>query len=526
MEGGRRCPCNSGSRRRAYQRARYAMKVALAERPSFPPSRTGATTPGWRDPAETRTAAMKALTALRACDVPSSSWLGTPELERYVAAVTDHGNVLRNNLTAEVDRAWLDAGVTDDQLAGLVQRKREIGAEMVARRKEATRILEETEAFKTAHPGWLHDPQLKERVSEMGTAWATLSDSAELTAQSYECSTKLLKANGVRQRLFAEQVRKTLEQERELGGSVRLAPKTRMSKADRAMMEQCLGLFPTEMIAFAEAQGGGGLRMVRSKRRAHYVFRRSSKVKISHASVLNARSAVLGRPTWHRDFSYARNPEKAFVDGDIDWDVTVEDTPENRSLLQRAVDEYNDGLPSSTPARKHARIHTVSAPAWQSQDDARLAVIVDEAYYRYGWDGSDQAGELTFNDPASMTHEFGHHMEARNPEVSAACRSFLKRRTEGLPRERYGDTTSRKKVEVVTPDGFVDRYIGKHYDDAHHTEVFSMGVEALGTGAHGGLLGITVNTGTLAQGVVADKPSDPEHFNLVMGLLALANKAP
>ena len=56
-----------------------------------------------------------------------------------------------------------------------------------------------------------------------------------------------------------------------------------------------------------------------------------------------------------------------------------------------------------------------------------------------------------------MTHELGHRMEDRYPEISVATKSFLRRRTAGLAPERYA------KRELVTPDGFSDRYMGKDY---------------------------------------------------------------
>ena len=65
------------------------------------------------------------------------------------------------------------------------------------------------------------------------------------------------------------------------------------------------------------------------------------------------------------------------------------------------------------------------------------------------------SAELTFSDSISMTHELGHRMEDRNPEISVATKTFLRRRTAGLAPERYA------KRELVTPDGFSDPYFGR-----------------------------------------------------------------
>ena len=74
-------------------------------------------------------------------------------------------------------------------------------------------------------------------------------------------------------------------------------------------------------------------------------------------------------------------------------------------------------------------------------------------------------------------------MEDRNPEISVATKAFLRRRTAGLAPERYA------KSELVVPDGFSDRYMGKDYAGTHHTELFSCGMEAITHGRFGGLTG-------------------------------------
>jgi hypothetical protein len=74
-----------------------------------------------------------------------------------------------------------------------------------------------------------------------------------------------------------------------------------------------------------------------------------------------------------------------------------------------------------------------------------------------------------------MTHELGHRMEDRNPEISIATKAFLKRRTAGLAAERYA------KGEAV---------VGKDYATSpHHTELLSCGMEAITHGRFGGLTG-------------------------------------
>ena|SRR6476659_7686963 len=64
----------------------------------------------------------------------------------------------------------------------------------------------------------------------------------------------------------------------------------------------------------------------------------------------------------------------------------------------------------------------------------------------------------------------------RPPEISVATKAFLRRRTAGIAPEHYA------KLELVVPDGFADRYMGKDYAGTHHTELFSCGMEAITQG--------------------------------------------
>jgi hypothetical protein len=83
------------------------------------------------------------------------------------------------------------------------------------------------------------------------------------------------------------------------------------------------------------------------------------------------------------------------------------------------------------------------------------------------------SAEVTFSDSESMAHEMGHRMEDHNPEISVATKAFLRRRTAGLPLQRY------HKRELVVEDSFVNAYFGKDDPGKHHTELFSCGMEAI-----------------------------------------------
>lgn len=104
----------------------------------------------------------------------------------------------------------------------------------------------------------------------------------------------------------------------------------------------------------------------------------------------------------------------------------------------------------------------------------------------------------------TTVHEMSHYIESANPRVGTACKRFVDDRTLGLSR------TLGSRSEPQVGDSFIDEYVSREYaEDANCTEVFSMGMEALFTGTHGG-----------AVGSDGKHPADPEHRALVLGMLA------
>lgn len=104
----------------------------------------------------------------------------------------------------------------------------------------------------------------------------------------------------------------------------------------------------------------------------------------------------------------------------------------------------------------------------------------------------------------TLWHELGHHLEA-DPEVYAASAGFLAARRESTELHTMRKLTGNPRYgakEVAYKDSWYSPYVGKVYP-YRVTEVMSMGMEALATGA------------ILAQ--VMDK--DPEHIRLMAGFI-------
>ena len=115
VEGGRRCPCTRGDRRRAYQRLRYAARqaatAAVGEHTTATVDDPSSAEPSSLEQrrAETTAAVDEALTALRDADRS-----GDPDVhEAYLNAVLDHGAVLRDIADQKIERAYAEHRLDD-----------------------------------------------------------------------------------------------------------------------------------------------------------------------------------------------------------------------------------------------------------------------------------------------------------------------------------------------------------------------------------------------------------------------------
>lgn len=99
-----------------------------------------------------------------------------------------------------------------------------------------------------------------------------------------------------------------------------------------------------------------------------------------------------------------------------------------------------------------------------------------------------------------IAHEFGHHLEFRNPDVKDRVLSWRKSRT--LAKGEAQTPIYRGTTEMGYRDGFYEHYVGKTYGDGS-TEVLSMGLEAF------------FSTGRLGKMLIKDQ----EHFELMWSIL-------
>lgn len=193
----------------------------------------------------------------------------------------------------------------------------------------------------------------------------------------------------------------------------------------------------------------------------------------------------------------------------------VPDTAANRAALEAAFAAWS---PSHNPYMdKRFAAKMGSSPEIRAVDGMLFVVSKKRVPPLSG----NPVAELTTNGADNVTvHEMAHRIEEQAPAIATACHAFLARRTAGLDPTVYntGVRRGRRVVETVREDSFVDPYIGRDYGpNQPHTEVFSVGMEALATGRFGGLTD-NPESGWAEQ----QRRADPEHRQLVLALLASA----
>ncbi|MDO2394800.1 hypothetical protein QRB38_13365 [Mycobacterium avium subsp. hominissuis] len=513
VEGGRRCPCTRGDRRRAYQRMRYAARQAAATATQDAHTDTGAETASAESSlavedrrAETAAAVDAALAALREHnDDPAVG-------EAYLAAVLDHGTVLRDTAAHKIEQAYaargLDDAAVEAETAAVAEELKRLEDEWAETRKHSNDHLTADGASFTADGAAAIDAARNAYAARKQEIYRrAMNRSKEINEQRIEIA---------KQAYYDE-----LSQERQFGGPAAAAfvptNTNKMTRADRALFTSCVGLYPDEMVECAA--GLGDMLAKRSKARAHYSAGAAQRSRRSHTEVFDLEDALQsGRFRFNH---FVSSPDEAARGGGGIRDrystgrAFVARTPDNERKVGELVARHNEGR------RQHATIEYATIEPTDGGEPYEV-IYVKGPRKRVVTEVTGVSAELTFSDSSSMTHELGHRMEDRNPEISVATKAFLKRRTAGLAPERYA------KGEMVVADGFADRYMGKDYP-GHHTELLSCGMEAITHGRFGGLTGrptvFLPGPGGLSLADRANRPkADPEHLALVLGLLAAANK--
>ena len=461
--GGRRCPSQRGARRRAYQRALYAARNA---------ARAGA------DVGDSNTA-----------PAPISSVPSELEIQDAIAAT---------------DRTWkrVEASQPDDVATAVfayeeaVRRTGELVAAQVD--DEIHRYLGEFDdaAWITSNREWLADSAVLQTDQREFIAWqnasiARLRRSGDRTVieqfvREEEAGIAALNARAQeltkRRRALDDEMSDRGAAEGQVAADVlsRYRPygthepavHDRTGARPRALLTEASKSFPNAWMAASDSQD----RMIvkETAGRAHY----SAKAEQSY--------------TVHHDHSYDVPP---YGDGTR---RKAELPPKPAAAPQQAALDNGLGYGSFTWAA--VRDSGTGQWHWRLRESRKHTEYLPELLVPTKDQGSGRARSTTI-------HELSHRIETHDLRIPYACKTFRHRRTmnpDGTARtlEQYAPG------EFVHPDKFVSAYVGKEYKGTNHSEVLSMGMEAVFAGTQGGLVG--------RQGHLAD----PEHRHLILGLCA------
>lgn len=582
-EGGRRCPCAGGERRRAYARARYAARNAEAAR------RAANVAEFTRRFVEAQEQMLNALAEGEQA-APDAAAL---ELDR-VASEADPEPVLGSVVDALIESRYgrVPAEMTDDDREEMrtyaaaraqvaAQQTRAAYTAMVGhspysdspeRRAYEAALQEEGRHLAAVADVALHEhlkralPDPDDRDAVGSPAWVArvVADSGfahpdgtvmtsrdvygrikdgrfdrDAVGRFYEMTRTLLdghqQVRAQRSQAHAAALRSTLTQVNpdlsfgasDLGaGAQPVIWGTGMTKAKQAQFAGSVhSAYPDRLVEHARDRGRS-LRVRVTSSRAHYQPSGAHE-RVPAAHYLDAHDLI----------SAARAGNDADCDAETRCsriqlyagyasrytearDATplrggVPDTAANRAALEAAFAAWS---PTNNPyADKRFTAKMGSSPKIHA-DNGMLYVVSKK---RVPSLPGNPVAELTTNGADNVTiHEMAHRIEEHAPAIAAACHAFLARRTEGMDPTVYNTSVrgGRRVIETVCEDSFVDPYIGRDYGpNQPHTEVFSVGMEALATGRFGGL-----TNGPDPSWAEQQNRADPEHRQLVLALLASA----
>ena len=186
---------------------------------------------------------------------------------------------------------------------------------------------------------------------------------------------------------------------------------------------------------------------------------------------------------------------------------------EDADAVNQLVDNYNRGRTESgrplirNPKVKRVKAERVEVTNADGMGSREMLTIVPESKVTVSRERACTV--LASNSEATTRHELGHIVEMSHPEVMDACNRFVEGRTSGITRStpRHGHTGT----------GFLNSYSTVRYPSGA-TEVMSTGIEQLlGTPDHGSIDLASMGAPRVVAGKVVD---DPEHRNLILGLLS------
>lgn len=305
---------------------------------------------------------------------------------------------------------------------------------------------------------------------------------------------------------LSQAYRDVLGQLRPMGGELTtLSDKSHKKSAQ--VLQGAMRNFPSSWVQ-ASNELPGVIRVKKTEARAHYVERKKQKeskqftgkkffeapegweppkndplyegwIKLSDVPAEDPEAKYFIKDV-HRDFYAAGAGRETWVTPEYESKMAYDDTPPKGRGWKKVTypGRYWDkdkgqyyGEPKTVWIREKKTRETLN-----TSNEAELSIAHAPSDRTVGSVGEDDA-----------THEFSHRVEHALPHVRQLEEAFLVRRTT-LPsgeREKY---QVYRIGELVRPDNFAHRYMGKVYSNGSR-EILSTGTEALFNGRYGGLVG-------------------------------------
>lgn len=493
----RRCPCNSPSRRRAYQNARYAIKSGRKRHPVIAPVAEPKAAPAAAE------ADLKTL--LESVKIVAGSVFRTdhkdesPEENIAFQQRRHEANRDLKKKYGSLDLATVAAGglvaARAEELSGTsADRVKGQYDDRLAKAEAAYKAVEHS-SDEEAEPAMVHLAQVKR-----GTDPDTLREMREL-ADSYQAA---------------------LAEIRPMGGTLNLHEQSQSNAA--AKIQEVAELYPTEWLETSNRHSM--LVATLTADRAHYADRRDIKEteqrrrvvqlcitpdRMDEVNAIGPKGPM--RDTGRTTHASYRDPEtKQYVSGQFpvyeqeQWKVI---RPGEKFRAKK------DGSPWGGDGWEKWDHPENGGTYWRCPDTYDHLVNTEKGSEILT--GGRTISYIAGRDPnfAISAHEFGHRTEYAIDGVTSIEHSFLARRTSSVPAKDWPGTMewdplvplSPGSKEMVRPDHFTNTYMGKDYGQ-EATEVMSMGMEGLFAGSFGGFIGIG-----------GEKP-DIEVRDLVLGVLA------
>lgn len=259
-----------------------------------------------------------------------------------------------------------------------------------------------------------------------------------------------------------------------------------------------------------------------SKARAHYCANSPVKKKsFAAAADATVEYAAVTAPSPVVIMSRRRREDMEILVGGYP------NNPEHVALMEKERERLNaeDRQWIAENTNRYLATNRKADPRWEVYTNSQGVLALRETF-PCGMRTVGYESVIRVDDSKStMVHELAHRMEDGNPHLRAVCEEFVRRRTTDDNGERERPTRYYRDKEPVFKDHLTHAYIGKMYSKKH-TEVLSMGMEMLMFGKYGGGYGLSTVTDSKYMNPISEDESrvtkDPEHMNLIMGLLLSA----